>query len=295
MLDFVILTEDRYERPLKKDWYIKNIIKEDLLLMEALRNLGFSVDRVSWSSKDFEWSSVRFVVFRSTWDYFERLSEFRNWLDFASKKTTFINTYPQILWNLDKSYLSFFSQKGINIVPSFFVKKKTSLVEIMNKFCWDEVVIKPVFSAAAWNTYRVSPKNLTKLEPVFLSLQKNKKMIVQEFQKSVLSFGEVSMVLIGGRVTHSVIKKVKKGDYRVQDDYGGTVGLYKASEKEVRFAELVVSMCSPIPAYARVDVIVDNNNKLALSEIELIEPELWFRFNPRAADLLAKEIQKKTN
>ena len=46
---------------------------------------------------------------------------------------------------------------------------------------------------------------------------------------------------------------------------------------------------SPMPAYARVDVIWNNKSELVVSELELIEPELWFRLNPHAA-ILAKYI-----
>ena len=42
MLDFVILTEDRYENPQNVDWYVQNVLQEDKLLLDALCNLGFS-------------------------------------------------------------------------------------------------------------------------------------------------------------------------------------------------------------------------------------------------------------
>ena len=42
--------------------------------------------------------------------------------------------------------------------------------------------------------------------------------------------------------------------------------------------------------YSRVDIVYDNNNKPSLTEIELIEPELWFRNNPAAASKLANQI-----
>ena len=35
-------------------------------------------------------------------------------------------------------------------------------------------------------------------------------------------------------------------------------------------------------------IVRDNFGKLSLCELELIEPELWFRNNPSAADELAK-------
>ena len=293
MLDFVILTEDRYESPQNVDWYVQNVLQEDKLLLDALCNLGFSAKRISWSSKKFDWSKTKFAIFRTTWDYFERYGEFLKWIKSTSLKTKFINPYNQVIWNLDKSYLGYFKKRGVNIVPSFFVDKKTSLESILNLKKWEDVVIKPVISAAAWNTHRIKKKSVKNKEELFMSLQNSQKMVVQEFQKNILSQGEISMIVIGGKVTHSVLKRAKDGDYRVQDDYGGTVGLYKPSADEVRFSELVVSMCSPIPVYARVDIIRDNKNKLALSELELIEPELWFRFNPDSANLLAKQIEKK--
>ena len=49
-------------------------------------------------------------------------------------------------------------------------------------------------------------------------------------------------------------------------------------------------MCPKKPVYARVDILFNNNNNPVLSELEIIEPELWFRFNPKSAKLLAKKI-----
>ena len=292
MLDFVILTEDRYEKPKKIDWYIKNILEEDGILLNAIARLGFSIKRVSWSSKTFNWSGVKYVIFRTTWDYFERLNEFKEWLKRTSGKTEFINPYSQVLWNLDKSYLKYFENLGIKIVPSIFVNKASCLQEVIKEKVWENIVIKPTISAAAWNTHLVLKKSITDFESTFQVLQKNHSLIIQEFQKNILSFGEVSLVIIGGKHTHAVIKRVKEGDYRVQDDYGGSVERYNASNEMVDFAELIISKCDPTPFYARVDIIIDNNNELALSELELIEPELWFRFCPKSAHLLAKEITK---
>ena len=292
MLDFVILTEDRYEKPKNINWYIKNVLKEDSILLNEIANLGFSVKRISWSSKSFDWSNVKYVIFRTTWDYFEKLNDFRLWMKKTSKKTKFINPYSQILWNLDKVYLNDFKNQGINIVPSFFVNQKCSLSEIINYTKWENVVVKPTISAAAWNTHLVLKQDLSLFEPTFRDLQKNHNLLVQEFQKNILSRGEFSLIVIGGKYTHAVIKRVKKGDYRVQDDYGGSVERYNAPNEMVGFAESIISKCDPIPFYARVDIIIDNNNELALSELELIEPELWFRFCPESAHLLAKEVTK---
>ena len=47
------------------------------------------------------------------------------------------------------------------------------------------------------------------------------------------------------------------------------------------------------PVYARVDLIRDNDGALAVMELEMIEPELFFRFCPPAADKLAAGIARR--
>ena len=98
--------------------------------------------------------------------------------------------------------------------------------------------------------------------------------------------------MIGGKYTHAVKKIAKKGDFRVQDDHGGTVEKYEAKSKEIKFAKKCIKKCPFSPIYARVDIVYDNNNQPSLSELELIEPELWFRKNPNSAEKLSKEITK---
>ena len=51
-----------------------------------------------------------------------------------------------------------------------------------------------------------------------------------------------------------------------------------------------IEKCPERTLYARVDIIYDNENKLALNELELIEPELWFREYPKSAEILADKV-----
>ena len=118
-------------------------------------------------------------------------------------------------------------------------------------------------------------------------------MLFKEFLNSIIIKGEISLILINGIYTHAVKKIAKKGDFRVQDDHGGKVERYEPNKNEIKFAEKCINKCIEIPMYARVDLIYDNNNKISLSELELIEPELWFRNNKSSAKLLAKSIKNK--
>ena len=56
-----------------------------------------------------------------------------------------------------------------------------------------------------------------------------------------------------------------------------------------------MNSCRFSPIYARVDVLLDKNKKLVLSELEVVEPELWFRFYNKGAKILAKKIASFIN
>ena len=79
----------------------------------------------------------------------------------------------------------------------------------------------------------------------------------------------------------------------VQDDFGGSVKMYSPTDEEIIFAENTAKACVELPIYSRVDIFTDNDKKIALSELELIEPELWFRFFPQAAKTLASDIKNR--
>ena len=102
-------------------------------------------------------------------------------------------------------------------------------------------------------------------------------------------------MIFGGEFTHSVLKKAKPGDFRVQDDFGGSVEKYQPTKEIIALAKKTVQILNPVPAYARVDIIWDNDMQPVVSELELIEPELWFRLNENAADQLALTIKEFLN
>ncbi len=100
-------------------------------------------------------------------------------------------------------------------------------------------------------------------------------------------------MVIGGRCTRAVRKIAKLGDFRVQDDHGGTVYLHTPTAAEIAFAEHAVATCPQSPLYARVDAVRDDSGALSLMELELVEPESFFRFHPPAAHALAAAIAER--
>ena len=292
MYDVIILTDNRFINPKKTNWYINQVILEDKILESALKKKGLRVTKKDWADKYFDWKTTKYAIFRTTWDYFERFEEFFIWLEITKNKTTFINSEDAINWNIDKHYLQDLAEKDINIAPTLFIEKgdNVTLKQLFEKTNWQEAVIKPAISGAARHTYRANINNYQELQNIFQELIKVECMLFQEFLKNITLFGEISLIMIGGKYTHAVKKTSKEGDFRVQDDHGGKVEKYIPTNAEITFAENCLATSPFKPIYARVDIVYDNNNIISLSELELIEPELWFRNNPLSADLLAEEI-----
>lgn len=292
MYDVVLLTDKRYLKDAYPDEYSTNVITEDQLVKTALQEQGLSVWRTNWDNPDFNWTETRSVLFRTTWDYFDRFPEFSVWLDEVAQKTRVINPIDMIRWNMDKHYLKDLSEKGVPIVPTYFIEPgdDRSLRECILASGWGRVILKPAVSGAARHTYKLGPSDIDEHEAIFRELISNESMLLQPFMNHILTKGEVAYMVMGGKFTHAILKIAKPGDFRVQDDFGGTVHDYSPNQNEIAFIENAMAQVEPVPLYGRVDVIWDNENNPVVSELELIEPELWFRKHPEAANLLAESL-----
>ena len=294
MPDVALLTDRRYtaEAAAEGDWYLRNILDDDRLLQAALTRRGLTSIRVDWADPDVDWSRFRCAVFRTTWDYFERYAEFTEWLERVERATRLCNPAALIRWNVDKRYLADLAERGVPVVPTRYLERGSprTLEDVLDATGWDEAVVKPCVSGAARHTYRVNRRTADELQPLLGSLLANESMMVQPFQADVARTGEDTLMMFGGRYSHAVRKVAKPGDFRVQDDHGGTVHAYEPTDEQIAVAERAVAACRPAPVYGRVDLVRDNDGRLAIMELELIEPELWIRLHPPAAESFAAGI-----
>ena len=294
MTDITLLTCRAYYKPDNITPYIQNILLEQELLKSAFESQGLKVDITYWDNPSYEWQQTKSVLFRTVWDYFERFDEFWEWLKQVKTKTRLINSYELIKWNIDKHYLRDLKNNGIQVVPTYFADRgnNISLKEIANLNDWKHIVIKPAISASAFNTYKITNDEIEQKEQLFHELLQTHDMLVQPFFPTISELGEASLMVFGGKFTHAILKKAKAGDFRVQDDFGGTVHDYNPTQEEIKFAEKVFQSCTSLPIYGRVDIVWDSNKHIYLSELEIIEPELWIRNRPESANKIAEAVNK---
>ena len=294
MYDVTILTCEAYYKPHELNSYISNILLEEQLIKESLESNGLKVDVTYWSNKSYDWTSTKSAVFRTVWDYFVNFEKFYSWLNKIKDQTKLINSYELVNWNINKKYLLDLESNGINIVPTRLIKKGST--ETLKSICsienYGDIVIKPAISAAAYQTYKITSNEVNNYEDLFSDLTQEKDMLVQPFFEQITSLGEASLMIFDGNFSHAILKRAREGDFRVQDDFGGTVECYIPTEKEISFALDVISACKTKPSYGRVDIVWDKSKEVYLSELELFEPELWFRENSKSAGMLAEAVKK---
>jgi len=292
--DIALLTGRRYPATVAADddWYLGNILADDDLLIAALARRGLSAIRVDWAAAEVDWSVFRSAVFRTTWDYFDRFTEFTAWLGRVEPLVRLCNPAPLVRWNLDKHYLADLADRGVPVVPTRFLERgrPAPLAELLQATGWAHAVVKPCVSGAARHTYRVDLATAPDVQRVLDPLLAQEAFMLQPFVADVVTTGEDTLVAVAGRVTHGLRKRAKAGDFRVQDDHGGTVHALEVSAAHVALAERALAACDMMPAYGRVDMVRLDDGSLAVMELELVEPELWLRNHPPAADALAATI-----
>ncbi|MEZ5013530.1 MAG: hypothetical protein R2794_04500 [Chitinophagales bacterium] len=293
--NIALITEDRYIHPLPGNTYTDNILLEDTLITNALEKYSFKTERVSWSDPAYDWQGATLAIFRTTWDYFENIDRFRQWLRATEKQTTFINHPDTIRWNLDKHYLHDLQARSIPIVETVYIEQGDvrSLEEIIRSLPFTRCIVKPCIAGAARLTFLTDTLSCAALNENFARWNAEEAFMIQPFYSSVLTEGECTYVVMNGTFTHAVRKTAKQGDFRVQDDFGGMVHNYTPSTGEIKMAEMVMRSIDPLPVYGRVDVLRNEKGVLCVSELELIEPELWLRFHPPAAEQFAQAIAEQ--
>ncbi len=297
MPDVYLLTESRYERPgadARADPYVANILREDELLAAALGALGLTCERVDWARPDVPWERARCALFRTTWDYFDDVPRFRAWLDRITGRVRLLNDAALVRWNMDKRYLAELGAEGLPVVPTRFLRRgeRVDLAAAMAAAGWGEVVVKPRVSGAARETRRIARDEAAAHQPWLDARLNQEDMLLQPFFARVLREGERSIMVIDGVCTHGVRKRARPGDFRVQDDHGGTVEPDEVDAAGRALAERAVAACPTPPVYARVDLVPDEAGAPHIMELECVEPELFLRMHPPAAEALARAVAR---
>jgi len=265
---------------------------DDLLAVEELRRRGAEVEPAVWDDPGVRWSAYQRVVIRSCWDYHLRPEAFLGWLDeMERRRTPLWNPASVVRGNVDKAYLADLAAAGLPVVPTVRLEKgeAADLAGLLDERGWTEAVIKPSVSASAFRTLRIGRGEAVAAQEKLTGLLASSGALVQPFLPEVQTGGEWSLIFLGGEYSHAVLKKPKAGDFRVQQELGGSADSAVPSQELVEQARRVLETIREPWLYARVDG-VEIGGAFTLMELELIEPSLFLVADERAPARFAEAI-----
>jgi glutathione synthase/RimK-type ligase-like ATP-grasp enzyme len=283
---------------------------QNKILAEYLHQQGADVQFLPWtcfkanvSTKIL--SSFDYILFLSCDKYEGHIDDFYDFLRDVliplhrnCRDIQIINNPEVILWNMDKRYLKDLEDAGFPVLRTTFLASSSVTVPLLSaairSFAGAKnlpVILKPSISASGANVHlvrdpgQVTTEDSSYMEFIASHLSNKCSLMIQDFEPSICTTGEYSLVFIGGIFSHATLKTpVANGkEYRINVMYHGR--LDDVTDGQV--PDLAVSLGYEIWAwlcerfgsraigYMRLDGMVQNTGKFIIGEIELIEPDMW--------------------
>lgn len=267
----------------------------DDLVKPYLAKLGWTVDDVCWRDQTVDYSQYDVVVVRSTWDYQAFAEQFMHTLSRIEASGALLeNPFKLMEWNVSKSYLKDLAGKGVAILPTLWLSSfdSAAIQGAYSHFDASEIIIKPLVSANADFTYRLNIDVFRSKEQVIKAELENREIMIQAFEKTILDKGEFSLFYFDGEYSHAINKMPADGDFRVQEEHGGQLQSIQPSAAMFSLAQQTLSALPDKALYARIDML-DTDKGLAIIEVELIEPSLYFNMDEGSAKRFAEAISKR--
>jgi hypothetical protein len=265
---------------------------------------GVALDHAVWSDPAVRWEDYDLVVVRSTWDYLDHIDAYRTWLDRVGHLGTLHNPAPVIGWNLDKRYLADLADAGLPVIPTRVCVDAGEVAGALAGTA-GEVVVKPAVSAGSRRTGRFAAGDPAAVSLAAQILEEGTTVLVQPAVRSVATEGEVSTVVFGGRVSHTVRKGplLALGGGLVGGTYSERLTPEPLTPARRSVVEATVTAVAHLVAdrfgvrdpllYARIDVVALDDGTEVVREVELAEPAFFLGTDPAAAGRFADEVVRR--
>lgn len=267
------------------------IADDDLHAVRALAS--HDVEVVPWIWNGVAPTNVDLAILRSPWDWTSHEAAFDRFLaSFATNGVPLENRNARA-WQ-DKLYLDKLAKNGARTLPSRWVAPGESFADAVRSSGWNDLVMKPSLGAGGRRTVRFAIDELDAHQSLAAEILAHGALLIQPFSREILDHGEWSLVFFDGEYSHALKKHAAGGEFRVQDDYGGTVNAATAPGEVIRSARQVLEASGEDFLYARVDGLVsDSLGGFAVTELEVVEPELFFRTDAASPERFAQAVVKR--
>lgn len=271
---------------------------DDRAALGPLETLGVAVEPRVWGGDVAELSNFDAVVLRSCWDAHRRTREFLTWLARLHAAGARVLNAPDVVpWNIDKRYLLELERQGARIPATRLLERGATVDarELLDVGQGAGVVVKPAVSLDGQDTFRFDARDHAAFAACVRDLVTTRDVLVQAFVPEIETRGETSLVFFQGRYSHSVIKRPRAGEFRVQEEYGGSRARVEPGRETLAEATRILAGGSwESLLYARVDG-VETSRGFVLMELELIDPMLFLLFDDGAPRRFAEALAHRAS
>ena len=250
-------------------------------LAEALAAAGFDAALVAWDDPSADWDAPIPTILRSTWNYPVQLERFLAWIERAAAAAPLFNPPTVVRANVHKRYLLELAARGVPVIPTLLVETGATCAMPDGR-----VVIKPEVGAASLHT-RVFEAGDPAAAAHLAELTAHGAALVQPYLASVDDYGERSIVMIDGELSHAIRKTP-----RFVGDAERITGPFPIADDERAVAIAALAPYGDL-LYGRVDLARDDAGQPLVMELELVEPSLFFPWSPGAADRFARALARR--
>lgn len=255
-------------------------------LAAALTGAGLTVEALEWP-RALE-SEADAVLPLLAWGYHQDAADWLALLDaLDARGARVVNGVEVLRWNTTKTYLAALEAAGVPTVPTVFADRVDDAVVTgaRARLGGGTVVVKPQVSAGSHETVKLAPGEPLVGGPAGAAM-------IQPFLPSVSGEGEISLLYFDGVFSHAIGKVAKEGDFRVQPQFGSTIGPISPPPGALEVAERVLA-ATPWPlTYGRIDLIRHPDGSLRVMELEAIEPDLFLEHAPEAGARFAAAVKR---
>lgn len=264
------------------------LISHELIVSEGkARGIEFGIEY--WDESDLPNRGYDAAIIRTCWDYTSRADEFTATIEAHewSGLRVFNPSYV-VCWNARKTYLRELGEAAIETVWTDRPDAR-SVTQAFDTLDAAEIVLKPQVGAGSVSTIRL--KRNAWSEADLIDGPQGPAMI-QPYLRSIETEGERSLFWFGGVFSHAIRKVPVAGDW-LANIPGKTAFLAEAAPAgAMAVAESARSRAPQDLLYVRIDLVLGDDGKWRVIEIEAIEPYLFLDFAPEGAAFFVDAIAR---
>jgi len=259
------------------------------LIVEAGKDRSIAFDVAYWDDNTLSQQAFDLAVIRTCWDYHEGPDAFLGALRAHERDGLRVLNAPGVVsWNMRKTYLK---ELGPSAIETIWADKAdaVTIAQAFDALGASEVVVKPQVGAGSIRTVRLKRNAWSDADLIDAPLGA---AMIQPYLRAIETEGERSLFWFGGVFSHAIRKVPEAGGWLANQPGKTRFIADQPPPAAIEAAEAARARAPSDLLYVRIDLVLGDDGKWRVIEIEAIEPYLFLDFAPEGAGFFVDAIAR---